>query len=269
MLPNKPRGVPRVNDRRVLNGIFWVLRSGAPWQSILRSKHPPNVHPSWQSRCRRSPARHRCRRRAGPLEQAVLSPPGPNPTPLRALSVGGLPITPLRTPLRCATAASSSDRNATAARRYQGNRQGTWTRHAVKYRGMRGESNWVRRPGRKAPDMVEALLGRRKGGSDGYRTYSFAHAFQSRQCQRAGGGVSGARHRWDTLGFARGLIELASRPLEYGYSRPHHLFRLVAGRKWSNLLILLVCCGVAAIAGYPTNSPSQVFLDKGPASKSS
>ena len=31
MLPNKPRGVPRVNDRRVLNGIFWVLPSGAPW----------------------------------------------------------------------------------------------------------------------------------------------------------------------------------------------------------------------------------------------
>lgn len=24
MLPNKPRGVPRANDRRVLNGIFWV-----------------------------------------------------------------------------------------------------------------------------------------------------------------------------------------------------------------------------------------------------
>ena len=32
MLPNKPRGVPRVNDRRVLNGVFWVLRSGAPWR---------------------------------------------------------------------------------------------------------------------------------------------------------------------------------------------------------------------------------------------
>ncbi len=31
-LPNKPRGVPRVNDRRVLNGIFWVLHSGAPWR---------------------------------------------------------------------------------------------------------------------------------------------------------------------------------------------------------------------------------------------
>ena len=24
MLPNKPRGVPRVDDRRILNGIFWI-----------------------------------------------------------------------------------------------------------------------------------------------------------------------------------------------------------------------------------------------------
>jgi transposase len=34
LLPNKSRGVPRVNDRRVLNGIFWVLRSGAPWRDL-------------------------------------------------------------------------------------------------------------------------------------------------------------------------------------------------------------------------------------------
>jgi transposase len=34
MLPNKPRGVPRVNDRRALNGIFWGLRSGAPWRDL-------------------------------------------------------------------------------------------------------------------------------------------------------------------------------------------------------------------------------------------
>jgi transposase len=27
----KPRGIPRVDKQRVLNGIFWVLRSGAPW----------------------------------------------------------------------------------------------------------------------------------------------------------------------------------------------------------------------------------------------
>ena len=39
MLPNKPRGVPRVNDRRVLNGIFWVLRSGAPPTGQLRAVH--------------------------------------------------------------------------------------------------------------------------------------------------------------------------------------------------------------------------------------
>ena len=34
MLPNKPRGVPRVNDHRVPNGIFWVLRSGAHWRDL-------------------------------------------------------------------------------------------------------------------------------------------------------------------------------------------------------------------------------------------
>jgi transposase len=34
LLPNKPRGVARVDDRRVLNGIFWVLRSGSPWLDL-------------------------------------------------------------------------------------------------------------------------------------------------------------------------------------------------------------------------------------------
>ena len=34
LLPNKPRGVPRVDDRLVLNGIFWVLRSGSPWRDL-------------------------------------------------------------------------------------------------------------------------------------------------------------------------------------------------------------------------------------------
>src|ERR1700730_18990226 len=32
--PNKPRGVPYVDDRLVLNGIVWVLRSGAPWRDL-------------------------------------------------------------------------------------------------------------------------------------------------------------------------------------------------------------------------------------------
>jgi transposase len=38
MLPNKPRGVPRVNDRRVLNGIFRVLRSGPPCLPVPRAR---------------------------------------------------------------------------------------------------------------------------------------------------------------------------------------------------------------------------------------
>ena len=34
LLPNKPRGVPRVDDRRVLNGILWRFRTGSPWSEI-------------------------------------------------------------------------------------------------------------------------------------------------------------------------------------------------------------------------------------------
>jgi len=34
LLPNKPRGVARVNDRRVINGIFYVLRTGSPWRDL-------------------------------------------------------------------------------------------------------------------------------------------------------------------------------------------------------------------------------------------
>ena len=34
LLPNKPRGVARVDDRRVLNGIFYVLRTGCPWRDL-------------------------------------------------------------------------------------------------------------------------------------------------------------------------------------------------------------------------------------------
>ena len=34
VLPTKPRGVPRVDDRCILNGIFWVLGSGAPWRDL-------------------------------------------------------------------------------------------------------------------------------------------------------------------------------------------------------------------------------------------
>lgn len=34
LLLNKSRGVPRVDDQLVSNGIFWRLRTGAPWADI-------------------------------------------------------------------------------------------------------------------------------------------------------------------------------------------------------------------------------------------
>jgi transposase len=42
-LPNKVRGVPRVEDRRVLNGIFWVPRSGARWADLPARYGPPST----------------------------------------------------------------------------------------------------------------------------------------------------------------------------------------------------------------------------------
>ena len=34
LLPRKSRGVPRVDDRRVLNGIFWRFRTASTWTDI-------------------------------------------------------------------------------------------------------------------------------------------------------------------------------------------------------------------------------------------
>lgn len=34
LLPDKPRGVARADDRRVLNGIFYILRTGSPWRDL-------------------------------------------------------------------------------------------------------------------------------------------------------------------------------------------------------------------------------------------
>ncbi len=42
LLPQKSRGVARVDDRRVLNGIFWRLRTGAPWDD-LPSRYGPRT----------------------------------------------------------------------------------------------------------------------------------------------------------------------------------------------------------------------------------
>lgn len=34
VLPTDVRGVARVDDRRVLNGIFFILRTGTPWRDL-------------------------------------------------------------------------------------------------------------------------------------------------------------------------------------------------------------------------------------------
>ena len=39
-LANKPRCVPRADDRKVLNGIFWQLRTGSPLD-----RHPGALRP--------------------------------------------------------------------------------------------------------------------------------------------------------------------------------------------------------------------------------
>jgi transposase len=40
MLPNKPRGVRWVDDRRGLDAIVWVQRSGTPWHDLPATYGP-------------------------------------------------------------------------------------------------------------------------------------------------------------------------------------------------------------------------------------
>ena len=68
MFPNKPRSVPRVDDRPVLNGIFWVLRSGAPRRD-LRAIRPIHHLLQWlcalETGCRLGPDHGRTLERCG------------------------------------------------------------------------------------------------------------------------------------------------------------------------------------------------------------
>jgi transposase len=43
LLPNKPRGVARVDDRRVINGIVHVLQSGCRWEDAPAIYGPPKA----------------------------------------------------------------------------------------------------------------------------------------------------------------------------------------------------------------------------------
>ena len=40
LLPNKPRGEPRVDDRRVISGIIFVIRNGLRWRDAPRDYGP-------------------------------------------------------------------------------------------------------------------------------------------------------------------------------------------------------------------------------------
>lgn len=46
-LPNKP-GVARMDDRRMINGIFYVLRTGLPWRAgpKLSRYRPVRINPT-------------------------------------------------------------------------------------------------------------------------------------------------------------------------------------------------------------------------------
>jgi len=43
ILPCKPRGVRRVDDGRILNSIFWTLRSGAPSRDLPERYGPDTI----------------------------------------------------------------------------------------------------------------------------------------------------------------------------------------------------------------------------------
>lgn len=44
LLPNKPRGVAPVDDRRVVNGILWRFHTGAPWRDAPE-RYGPRTKP--------------------------------------------------------------------------------------------------------------------------------------------------------------------------------------------------------------------------------
>ncbi len=66
LIPEKPRradgkGRPRINNRKVMDGILWVLRTGAAWQDL------PDRYPS-PATCHR---RFQEWQRSGVLEQML------------------------------------------------------------------------------------------------------------------------------------------------------------------------------------------------------
>jgi len=84
VLPNKVRSIERVDDRRVLNGIVWRLRTGNAWASFPKRYGP---HTTCQSRFRRWRGRGVWDR----IVQAVLAAHGAR---VVTISAGALGIPP-------------------------------------------------------------------------------------------------------------------------------------------------------------------------------
>ncbi|MDJ0978572.1 MAG: transposase [Erythrobacter sp.] len=57
--PNNVRGVPRVDDRRVTDGIVWRLRTGSPWADIPVRYGPHTTSESRVDRQRKAGVRDR------------------------------------------------------------------------------------------------------------------------------------------------------------------------------------------------------------------
>ncbi|MEM9428222.1 MAG: transposase, partial [Pseudomonadota bacterium] len=47
LLPMKVRGVRRVDDRRVINGILWRFRTGSPWRDVPERCGPRTTLYNW------------------------------------------------------------------------------------------------------------------------------------------------------------------------------------------------------------------------------
>ena len=54
LLPNKSRGIERVDDRRVINGILWRFRTGSSWRHVPERYRPRTTLSNRFSRWRKA-----------------------------------------------------------------------------------------------------------------------------------------------------------------------------------------------------------------------
>ncbi len=54
LLPNNSRGIERVDDRRVINGILWRFRTGSSWRDVPERYGPRTTLYNWFSRWRKA-----------------------------------------------------------------------------------------------------------------------------------------------------------------------------------------------------------------------